>query len=217
MTPGSLNTRPAAHAGPTGLGAEYQIDIHTESELAAPVATVSFRAEQADVAAVLAWRLLAAYPGPADRFGELYARNQQDGNLADFLVTVELADLPGDLDDLPGGLDELPQDHAGQLEQATRQQLLAMAADYVRLRAAIEQTMADPGDWDDLPGGDLARLRRCLENLAAAWHGTCARCGAGVRAAQPFTVLPRRPWWHPRCWIGRRYRIAHRRCLDRQP
>lgn len=195
------------HTGPAGaLGTEFQMDILTETDLVDPVARVWFRADQADTAAVLARRLLAAYPGTADRFGELY---QRDGDMGVFLATIDL----GEVEDL------LPE-QAGPLDGRTRPELLAMAADYVRLRAAVEAAMTDPADWNDpwndLEAGDLARLRRFLAHLGAAWHGTCGRCRQGVRAAQPFTRLPRPPWWHPRRWVGG-YRIAHLRCLGRQP
>lgn len=113
------------------------------------------------------------------------------------------------------------------LADRTPAQLHEMAADYLRLVAAVETTMADPGDWtDDDDLGEVQRLTRYLDHLSDATRGACDVCHRAIYAPHQVTDLPRRRGWHPRRWsdtavdalTGLRYgghRTAHTSCTRR--
>jgi ADP-ribose pyrophosphatase len=112
-------------------------------------------------------------------------------------------------------------DLAGRSEQ----QLREMAADYLRLVAAIELTMADLSDWDDDELTEVERLTRYLGHLSQATRGVCDLCERVIYAPHATTGLPPRRWWHPRrwrqaavdAWNGLRYgssRMAHTSCTQ---
>jgi 8-oxo-dGTP pyrophosphatase MutT (NUDIX family) len=112
-----------------------------------------------------------------------------------------------------------------QLAERSEQQLREMAADYLRLVAAIELTMADLSDWDDDELTEVERLTRYLGHLSQATRGVCDLCERVIYAPHATTGLLARRWWHPRrwrqaavdAWNGLRYgtsRIAHTSCTQ---
>jgi hypothetical protein len=78
---------PAWPVGPAAAGAsEFLLDIVTEQH-DEPVAVVWFTAFTTAAAIGQARRFVAAYDGPAGRFGELYARH---GDVAEYQTEIEI-------------------------------------------------------------------------------------------------------------------------------
>lgn len=148
----------------------------------------------------------------------------------------------GLLDHLLDGPDDSEQwlrEHlAEQLDGRTPAELCSMAGQWLRLRTAIEMTMADLDDWCDGWHGDgeatVAQLTAYVGHLAQAVRGSCTDCGRTIFAPHLVHHLPARPLWHPGRWahalaaLGRGvrdawltlrhgdYRSAHASCRPRQ-
>jgi ADP-ribose pyrophosphatase len=86
-----------------------------------------------------------------------------------------------------------------QLDGRTPQQLRLIAERGLRLRAAIEMTMANLDDWYS-DGTRVPDLNGYLRHLTQAHHGICAHCDRAIYASHPVTELQPRPAWHPGRW-----------------
>lgn len=140
---------------------------------------------------------------PADSHAELTAAARRRGGplfAAHDRLLLDVLDWPGKWMIMNASR---PQDRRRRVERELRgytaEQLHAAAADGLLLRAAIEQTSADPWETNG-PGVDVERLCTYLTHLADATRGVCDTCGQIIHAWQYDTDLPRRPWWHPRRW-----------------
>ena len=123
------------------------------------------------------------------------------------------------------------------LAYRTPQQWRQMAADYMRVFAAIEASMANPDDWanpqlstatqvnDAGLVSEVQRLTRYIEHVCQATRGGCELCHRAIYAPHHVVELPRVRWWNPRRLRDAisdftnglrygRYRIAHTSCIE---
>ncbi|MFC4066761.1 NUDIX domain-containing protein [Actinoplanes subglobosus] len=143
--------------------------------------------------------------------------------------------LLADLLDGPGETEAWLREHvAEELDGRTPAQLRILAEQWLRLRAAIEMTMADLDDWRDDAEPEVQQLAEYVTHLAQAVRGSCTDCGRTIFAPHLVEHLPARPLWHPGRWLqaladlGRGvrgacltvrfgdYRTAHASCRPRQ-
>lgn len=79
------------------------------------------------------------------------------------------------------------------------------ASSYRYLRSQIENTMADPNDWDRDAAEDSV-LADYVRHLAAATHGICLRCGESIMASEIYEDVETNQ-------SGLRFGRYHGRCL----
>lgn len=117
-------------------------------------------------------------------------------------VSAAQQDLLGELLDGPDDTELWLRDHvAEELGGRTADELRDLAENWLRLRAAIEMTMPDIGDWSDDEGSvRVPQLIDYLGHLTRAHHGSCHHCRRLIGAPHAVTELPARPAWHPGRW-----------------